>query len=139
VQQDRQRPGQRAAVAAAAAVRLGFSAWFAARPDDPARVLGRPPSPGLRRTVRLVAVRELVLGVGTAAALARRRPTRGWVLAMAAADAVNGVVTAVAGLRGAVPGRRAAALAAFDLSGTLSEAWLATRPGPARAGGAAGS
>ncbi len=115
------------AVAGAAAVRLAFAAWFAARPDTPARALGRPPSPGLRRVALLVAVREVVLGVGTTVALLRGRPTAGWVRAMAVADAVNGTSTAVAGLRGRVAPRRALALAAFDLSGTVSEALLARR------------
>jgi hypothetical protein len=114
-------------VAGAAAVRLAFAAWFAARPDVPARALGRAPSPGLRRVAHVVAVRELVLGVGTAVALARRRSTRGWVTAMAVADAVNGSATAVAGVRGSVAPGRAAALAAFDLSGTASELLLARR------------
>ena len=122
-----QREGDRGAVAGLALLRLGFAAWFLARPDAPAGALGRPPSPGLRRVALAVAVRELVLGVGTAAALLRRRPTGGWVTAMAVADAVNGTTTAVAGLRGAVPARRAAGLAAFDLSGTVSELWLAQR------------
>lgn len=118
------------AVAASAAARLAFAAWFLSRPDAVAHAWRRPPSPRLRRAARLVAVRELVLGVGAAAAVARQRPARGWVLAMAAADAVNGVVTAVAGLRGAVPARRAAGLAAFDLSGTVSELVLARRLAP---------
>jgi hypothetical protein len=130
VRTDEDRRSDVLTVAAAAAVRLAFAAWFLASPDVPARALRRPPSAGLRRVARLVAVRELVLGVGTAAALARRRPTRGWVTAMAAADAVNGTATAVAGLRGAVPGRRAAGLAAFDLSGTVSELLLARRLRP---------
>ncbi|NAZ84750.1 hypothetical protein [Kineococcus indalonis] len=119
--------GLRAAVAGEAALRLAFAAWFLARPDAPARAWGRPASAGARRLARAVAVRELALGAGTAAALARRRPVRGWVLAMAAADALNGTVTAVAGLRGTVPARRAAGLAAFDLSGTVSEVLLARR------------
>ena len=46
---------------------------------------------------------------------------------MAAADAVNGTSAAVAGLRGVVAARRAAGLAAFDLSGTVSELVLARR------------
>jgi len=115
------------AVAGLAALRLAFAVWFAARPDAPARALGRGPSPRLRAVALVVAARELVLGVGTAAALARRRPVRGWVTAMAVADAVNGGATAVAGLRGAVPAARATGLAAFDLSGTASELWLARR------------
>jgi hypothetical protein len=114
-------------VAGAAAVRLAFAAWFVARPDAPAQALGRNPSSGLRRVAYVVAARELVLGLGTAAALARRRPARGWVAAMAAADAINGTTTAIAGLRGAVPAGRAAVLAAFDLSGTVSELALARR------------
>ena len=121
------REGDRGAVAGLALLRLGFAAWFLARPDAPAGALGRPPTPALRRVALAVAVRELVLGLGTAAALLRRRPTGGWVTAMAVADAVNGTTTAVAGLRGAVPPGRAAGLAAFDLSGTLSELWLAQR------------
>ncbi len=116
-----------ATVAGAAAVRLGFAVWFLARPDAPARALGRPPSPRLRKVALLVAVREAVLGVGTTVALLRGRPATGWVRAMAVADAVNGTSTAVAGLRGKVAPRRAAALAAFDLSGTVSEALLARR------------
>jgi hypothetical protein len=115
----------RAVATAAAAVRLGFAAWFAVRPDDPARVLGRPPSAGMRRLARAVLVREVVLGGGTLLALRRGRPVRPWLQAMAVADAVNGTSTAVAGVRGAVAPRRAAALAAFDLSGTVSEAALA--------------
>ncbi len=115
----------RAVATAAAAVRLGFAAWFAVRPDDPARVLGRPPTPRMRAVARVVAVREVALGLGTLLALRRGRPTRPWLRAMAVADAVNGTTTAVAGLRGAVEPRRAAALAAFDLSGTASEVVMA--------------
>jgi hypothetical protein len=44
---------------------------------------------------------------------------------MAGADAFNGTLTALSGLAGAVPPRRAAGLAAFDLSGTVSEVLLA--------------
>ncbi len=117
----------RAAVAGEAALRLAFAGWFLVRPDAPARAWGRPASTGARRLALAVAARELVLGAGTATALVRRRPVRGWVLAMAAADALNGAVTAVAGLRGAVPPGRAAGLAAFDLSGTVSEVLLARR------------
>ena len=114
-------------VAGAAAVRLGFAAWFFAQPDVPARALGREPTAGLRRVAYVVAVREVVLGVGTAVALVRHRPTWPWVAAMAAADAVNGTANAVAGVRGAASARRAAGLAAFDLSGTVSELALARR------------
>jgi hypothetical protein len=114
-------------VAAAAVLRLAFAAWFVAQPDAPARALGRAPSRGLRQVALLVVVRELVLGLGTVVALLRGRPAAGWVTAMAAADAVNGTVTAVAGARGAVAPRRAAGLAAFDLSGTVSELLLARR------------
>lgn len=114
-----------ATVAGAAVVRLAFAAWFVMRPDAPARVLGRPPSPRSRRVTLLVALREAILGVGTAVALLRGRPTAGWVMGMAVADAVNGTSTAVAGLRGRVAPRRAVALAAFDLSGTVSEVFLA--------------
>ncbi len=117
--------GDRAVATAAAVVRLGFAAWFAVRPDDPARVIGRPPSAGMRRVARAVMVREAVLGVGTLLAVRGGRSTRPWLRAMAVADAVNGTSTAVAGLRGVVPPRRAAALAAIDQSGTVSEALLA--------------
>ena len=123
------RPGRlhTTTVAGAAVVRLVFAAWFALRPDTPARVLGRPASARARRVTLLVAAREAVLGTGTAVALLRGRSTTGWVRAMAVADAVNGTSTAVAGLRGKVTPRRAVALAAFDLSGTVSELLLAHR------------
>jgi len=111
----------RAATAGAAAVRLGFAVAFLADPDIPARALHRRRTPGMRRVARAVAVRELVLGTGTALALLRGRPAAGWVAAMAVADAVNGTATLLAGARGLVPVRRALAFGAFDLSGTVTE------------------
>lgn len=116
-----------APVAATALLRLGFAAWFALRPDDPARTLGRPPSAGLRTVARVIVARELVLGTGTLAALRTGRPTAPWLRAMAAADAVNGSSVALAGALGAVSPARAAGLAAFDASGTVTELVLARR------------
>ncbi|RJK94807.1 hypothetical protein [Vallicoccus soli] len=121
------QPGDALAAPLAAAVRLGFAAWFLARPEVPARALGVPDRPALRRVAHVVAARELVLGTGTLAALAAGRRTDGWVRAMAVADAVNGSCVLAATLLGQVPGRRGLGLAAFDLSGTLSELWLARR------------
>ena len=116
-----------ASVAATALLRLGFATWFAVRPDDPARALGRPPSPGLRAVARVIVAREVVLGVGTLTALATGRRTAPWLRAMALADAVNGSSVAIAGLVKAVPPGRAAGLAAFDGSGTVTELLLARR------------
>jgi hypothetical protein len=126
------RPADRLAAPLAAAVRLGFAGWFLARPQAPARALGVPAGPALLGVARVVAARELVLGAGTLAALAAGRPTGGWVRAMAVADAVNGTCVLAATVLGRVPVRRGLGLAAFDLSGTLTEVWLARRVGGGR-------
>ena len=112
-------------VVLAGAARLGFAGWFLARPDALANTLGVAPSATTRTLARIVAVREVVLGVGALSSLSRGRAAFGWVSAMAAADAVNGAATLVAALAGVVPRRRAIGLAAFDLLGTAWEAAMA--------------
>lgn len=117
----------RGVAALASVVRLGFAAWFVARPDAVATTLGVTPSPTRRALTRVLTLRELLLGAGCLSAVARRRPPAPWLAAMAVADVVNGSLTLVATVRDVVPRRRGFGLAVFDLSGTAWELALARR------------
>lgn len=92
-------------VPALAVLRLGLAALAAARPGES----------------RLVAARELALGLGTLDAARRGEPVAGWVAAMAVADGGDAVAFLVDGARGRAERRRAWALAAFAASGLLAE------------------
>lgn len=69
--------------------------------------------------VRMVAVREIVLGIGLLSAGRRRRDPRPWLLSSAAVDGAECVVVVDAIARRQLPGVPALGFAAADLGGAL--------------------
>jgi hypothetical protein len=117
------------------ASRALFVPWFLARPDDPARILGRPPSARWRAAARAVAVREALLVAGAVVALRRGRPASPWLRAFAGADTLDGTLIALAGFHATTAPRRVALSAGSAVAGALTELALSRDLGRAASEG----
>jgi hypothetical protein len=113
-----------------ATARTALGAAALARPATALRLTGvdRVTAERTAWTARLLGGRDLALGVGLLYALARREPSRGWVIAGMIADAVDTAVLATAAARRDLS-PTAGALA--GLVGAAAVAWAAPalRPG----------
>jgi hypothetical protein len=86
-----------------------------------------------RRTAwitRLLAGRELALGLGTLHAVATRRPLRPWLYAQALCDATDALALAAAARAGQVSTPRALAVIAFAAAGATGETLAREQPRP---------
>lgn len=94
------------------------SMWFGDAAHDP----------GVKVAIRALGIRDAVIGLGTLWAVAKDEPTRGWILASAASDAVDAVATMTAtphiGLRRAAP-----ATSVATSSAVLHTVWALSRDG----------
>lgn len=85
---------------------------------------------------RLLAARELAIGIGTLLAWRRGRDEELWLTAQAISDGSDTIAFAAATLAGRVPPGRGWAMAAFAASGVIGESWAAlvhargARPSP---------
>jgi uncharacterized PurR-regulated membrane protein YhhQ (DUF165 family) len=106
-----------------------------ARPTAMPKLLGVDATSAARLdwVVRMFGARDAALGLGAGWAALTGGPVRPWLVAQAIGDGTDAAVFALAARTGQLPRARAAALAAFALSGVLGVLVLvldADRPAP---------
>jgi hypothetical protein len=91
---------------------VAIGAFSLAAPVTSVRLLGLDTATAARITwlARMTAVRDTVLGTGTAVSSGRGQGAAGWLLAGSVSDAVDAAVLAAALREGKVRGRRAQAI-----------------------------
>jgi hypothetical protein len=115
------------------AVRIGAAAALLARPRLLAAALGLPDSGAGRVLPRLVAIREVALGVGAVASSRRTADPWPWLTAIASVDGAEAVVLVAALRTGAIEGAGGWAFVAADLGSASAVLLRATRACRARA------
>jgi len=110
-------------------VRIAIGLGLIASPTGLARGLGvdAPTAQRVRWITRIAGAREIAVGVGTIRAWHRSEPLDGWILAQAISDGSDAVAFTAAALNHEVGAVRGLSLAAFALSGAVSEGWMYVR------------
>jgi hypothetical protein len=102
--------------------RTGVGIAFAANPTQSMRILGVDTATAhrLRWLAQMTAARDIALGIGAVAAVARRQGSGGWLLAGAACDAADAGAIALAVSRKQVAPLAAAAVIAVAVAASVA-------------------
>jgi hypothetical protein len=110
-------------------VRIAIGIGLIVSPTGLAKGLGvdAPTAKRVRWITRIAGAREIAVGVGTVRAWRRSEALDGWILAQAISDGSDAVAFTAAAVNREVGIVRGLGLAAFALSGALSEGWMYVR------------
>ena len=112
-------------VPALGVTRVVIGAGLLINPTGLGKALGATDPQQTAAVGRLLGAREIAIGLGTLVAWRRGHATAGWIAAQAISDASDTIAFAAAATSGRVSPARGWGMAAFALSGAVSEAWTA--------------